>query len=102
MAININRENPDQFYRYKMPPLVAKVRKLEFWLCYDVMLFQVEGKGNGIKTVIVNAEAIGKALERPPTCEYYKEYMLCTSSVDIIQLVVVHGTRIGIINLSVC
>ena len=24
-AINVNRENPDQFYRYKMPSLLAKV-----------------------------------------------------------------------------
>ena len=25
MAVNVNRENPDQFYRYKMPLLMAKV-----------------------------------------------------------------------------
>lgn len=49
--ININRNNPDQFYRYKMPRLIAKV----------------EGKGNGIKTVIVNMHEIAKALERPAT-----------------------------------
>lgn len=37
------------------------------------MLFQVEGKGNGIKTVIVNMVEIGKALQRPPSCKllYY-------------------------------
>lgn len=49
--ININRKVDDQFYRYKMPKLIAKV----------------EGKGNGIKTVIVNMVEIAKALDRPPT-----------------------------------
>ena len=24
-TVNVNRENPDQFYRYKMPLLIAKV-----------------------------------------------------------------------------
>jgi len=49
--VNINNEVDDQFYRYKMPKLIAKV----------------EGKGNGIKTVIVNMLEIAKALHRPPT-----------------------------------
>ena len=30
---------------------------------------QVEGKGNGIKTVIVNMVDVAKALNRPPTCK---------------------------------
>lgn len=49
--VNVNRKNTDQFYRYKMPKLIAKV----------------EGKGNGIKTVIVNMVDIAKALSRPPS-----------------------------------
>lgn len=55
--VNVNRENTDQFYRYKMPSLIAKV----------------EGKGNGIKTVVVNMTEIGKALGRPPSypCKYF-------------------------------
>ncbi|XP_048852739.1 eukaryotic translation initiation factor 5-like isoform X2 [Brienomyrus brachyistius] len=51
MSVNVNRSVSDQFYRYKMPRLIAKV----------------EGKGNGIKTVIVNMVDIAKALNRPPT-----------------------------------
>ena len=31
---------------------------------------QVEGKGNGIKTVIANMSEVAKALQRPPTCKY--------------------------------
>ena len=54
-ALNVNRNVSDAFYRYKMPRLLAKV----------------EGKGNGIKTVIVNMTEIAKALGRPPTCKSY-------------------------------
>lgn len=48
--VNIRRDVSDPFYRYKMETLQTKV----------------EGKGNGIKTVVVNLESVAKSLSRPP------------------------------------
>ncbi|XP_065833128.1 eukaryotic translation initiation factor 5-like [Oscarella lobularis] len=55
--VNVDRKNTDPYYRYKMPRLLAKV----------------EGKGNGIKTVVVNMVEIAKSLSRPPSypCKYF-------------------------------
>jgi len=58
-TININRNVTDMFYRYKMPKVIVKV----------------EGKGNGIKTRIVNMSDIAKALDRPPS--YPTKYFGC-------------------------
>lgn len=58
-TVNVNRSVTDAFYRYKMPKLIAKV----------------EGKGNGIKTVIVNMVEVAKAIGRPPS--YPTKYFGC-------------------------
>lgn len=50
-TINIRRDVSDPFYRYKMERLQSKI----------------EGKGNGIKTVIVNLSSVAGSLARPPS-----------------------------------
>ncbi|KAG5720102.1 putative eukaryotic translation initiation factor 5 [Termitomyces sp. T112] len=50
-VVNIRRDVDDKFYRYRMPILLTKI----------------EGKGNGIKTVIPNMSDVARALSRPPT-----------------------------------
>lgn len=58
--LNIGEANQgDAFYRYKMPQLQAKI----------------EGRGNGIKTNIVNMVDIAKALSRNPA--YTTKYFGC-------------------------
>jgi translation initiation factor 5 len=52
-TINVRRDVTDPFYRYKMERLQSKI----------------EGKGNGIKTVIVNLTSVAGSLARPPACE---------------------------------
>ena len=49
-TVNIRRDVTDPFYRYKMERLQSKI----------------EGKGNGIKTVIVNLTSVANSLARPP------------------------------------
>lgn len=49
-TINVRRDVSDVFYRYKMERLQTKI----------------EGKGNGIKTVIVNLPSVAQSLARPP------------------------------------
>jgi translation initiation factor 5 len=47
--VNVRRDESDPFYRYKMERLQTKI----------------EGKGNGIKTVVVNLSSVAQSLARP-------------------------------------
>ncbi|KAH7037751.1 domain found in IF2B/IF5-domain-containing protein [Microdochium trichocladiopsis] len=49
-TVNVRRDVTDAFYRYKMEKLQTKI----------------EGKGNGIKTVVVNLSSVAQSLARPP------------------------------------
>jgi len=49
--VNVNREIDDQFYRYKMPLIQAKV----------------QGHGNGIHTAVPNMAQVARSLDRPPS-----------------------------------
>ena len=62
-------------------PYIKKYRyAVTNWACYEICLsslmifyysfLQVEGKGNGVKTVIVNMSDIAKSLNRPATCKW--------------------------------
>ena len=43
-----------------------------------LLLTKIEGKGNGIKTVIPNMSDVSKALSRPPTCTLFSGLMSAT------------------------
>ena len=65
MALNINHDIRDMYYRYKMPILRTKL----------------EGGGNGVKTVLVNIKEISKALSRPP--QYLIKYLSISMGAQI-------------------
>lgn len=67
-TINIDDSRSDVFYRYKMPAVSVKI----------------EGRGNGIKTVLPNIDDIAKSLMRDPRhiTKYLSYEMGTLSSID--------------------
>ena len=68
-TINIRRDVTDPFYRYKMERLQSKI----------------EGKGNGIKSVIVNLSSVAHSLSRDPACKFVRlaQYTTASSFVEM-------------------
>jgi len=66
--VNVRRDVDDKFYRYRMPILLTKI----------------EGKGNGIKTVVPNMSDVARALSRPPTypTKFFGSELGAQTSVD--------------------
>jgi len=66
--VNVRRDVGDKFYRYRMPVLLTKI----------------EGKGNGIKTVVPNMSDVARALSRPPTypTKFFGSELGAQTSVD--------------------
>ncbi|KAI0049712.1 eukaryotic translation initiation factor 5 [Auriscalpium vulgare] len=66
--VNVRRDVDDKFYRYRMPILLTKI----------------EGKGNGIKTVVPNMADVARALSRPPTypTKFFGSELGAQTSVD--------------------
>lgn len=72
-TINIRRDVTDPFYRYKMERLQSKI----------------EGKGNGIKSVIVNLSSVANSLSRDPACTFLLSHVhkntLLINTLDVVK-----------------
>ena len=69
--VNVRRDVDDKFYRYRY--VLSSEKFLRPGLIYMILCSmpllttKIEGKGNGIKTVIPNMSDVARALSRPPT-----------------------------------
>jgi hypothetical protein len=76
MSVNIGRNQDDASFRYKMPRIQTKI----------------EGRGNGIKTVLPNISEIAKALNVDADCTWLDgSYPFCDCTLRS------HGTNVSII-----
>eukprot|EP00485_Elphidium_margaritaceum_P019071 CAMPEP_0202727500 /NCGR_PEP_ID=MMETSP1385-20130828/185154_1 /ASSEMBLY_ACC=CAM_ASM_000861 /TAXON_ID=933848 /ORGANISM="Elphidium margaritaceum" /LENGTH=472 /DNA_ID=CAMNT_0049393741 /DNA_START=73 /DNA_END=1492 /DNA_ORIENTATION=+ len=78
--INIGGDENDANYRYKMPPLTTKI----------------EGRGNGIKTVLMNVSDVAKALHTEPSyaTKFFGMEVGALSQYDKVRNVgIVHGVH---------
>jgi translation initiation factor 5 len=66
--VNIRRDVDDKFYRYTyVHSHPTPLQPSSFLGSMPVLLTKIEGKGNGIKTVVPNMPDVARALSRPPT-----------------------------------
>ena len=85
--VNIRRDVDDKFYRYRyvciLTWLLRRSPSIESH-SMPVLLTKIEGKGNGIKTVVPNMSDVARALSRPPTypTKFFGSELGAQTSVD--------------------
>jgi translation initiation factor 5 len=85
--VNIRRDVDDKFYRYRYVHILMRLlrRSPSIWShSMPVLLTKIEGKGNGIKTVVPNMSDVARALSRPPTypTKFFGSELGAQTSVD--------------------
>jgi len=85
--VNIRRDVDDKFYRYRYVGNSFRLLRCStcFWCCsMPTLLTKIEGKGNGIKTVVPNMSDVARALSRPPTypTKFFGSELGAQTSVD--------------------
>jgi translation initiation factor 5 len=85
--VNIRRDVDDKFYRYRyvFPLLWLSIAQVFTQpRSMPVLLTKIEGKGNGIKTVVPNMSDVARALSRPPTypTKFFGSELGAQTSVD--------------------
>ena len=83
--VNIRRDVDDKFYRYRyVQSLPTRLLSSSFLGSMPVLLTKIEGKGNGIKTVVPNMSDVARALSRPPTypTKFFGSELGAQTSVD--------------------
>jgi translation initiation factor 5 len=83
--VNIRRDVDDKFYRYRyVQSHPTHLPPSSFLGSMPVLLTKIEGKGNGIKTVVPNMSDVARALSRPPTypTKFFGSELGAQTSVD--------------------
>ena len=83
--VNIRRDVDDKFYRYRyVQSFPTRPPPSSFPGSMPVLLTKIEGKGNGIKTVVPNMSDVARALSRPPTypTKFFGSELGAQTSVD--------------------
>ena len=85
--VNIRRDVDDKFYRYRYVCILFPLSHCSAFAQYrsmPVLLTKIEGKGNGIKTVVPNMSDVARALSRPPTypTKFFGSELGAQTSVD--------------------
>ena len=83
--VNVRRDVDDKFYRYRyVHSHPTHLQPSSFLGSMPILLTKIEGKGNGIKTVVPNMSDVARALSRPPTypTKFFGSELGAQTSVD--------------------